>query len=84
MDRILGMTAAALALALCACTPAEEQRAAAVADEACVVDRAAQPIIVPAEVAVGTGFLPAAPFIAAGHIAAGVGCAVIQAQPAKP
>jgi hypothetical protein len=77
---ILGvLTAAAivLPLALVACTPAELQ-------EACAVDKEAQPIIVPVEGAVGLAVLPAVPFIAAGHIAAGVGCAVVSALPAKP
>ena len=78
MNRILGMTAAALGLAtLCACTAVERQ-------EACAIDQGAQPIIVPIESAVGLAVLPAIPFIAAGHIAAGVGCAVIGAMPATP
>ncbi len=83
MNRIiLGM--AALALALGACTAAERQNAIGVAGEACAIDRAAQPIIVPIESAIGLAMLPAAPVIAVGHIAAGIGCAVIQAQPGKP
>jgi hypothetical protein len=67
-------------LALGSCTPAEQQRVQAVERVACMIDRAGQIIIMPAE-AVGSALEPIAALpIALAHAAAQAGCTVVLAR----